>query len=165
FEWEALPNATHHVFELSRLASFSVLQMDTIVAGNTFTVTNLPEGVNYYWRVRAFNSHHFCTSISERFNFRTGEVTSIQENTGSSLRIYPNILKGTTALQIGGIAPNERNIRVRVLDLNGRVVQHEQSLMVIPNAISLHLKPLPSGLYLLQVEGEKTFSTTRIVVL
>lgn len=165
FEWEVVPNTTHYVFEMSRLASFAVLQMDTIVSSNSLVVDDLLEGRNYYWRIRAFNSHSFCTNISSRFSFQTGTLSSVESILRQDLSVYPNILTTGQSVTLEFDASSSQKINIRIMNLNGRIIQNtQQRIRVGENRIILQILDLSSGVYFIQLEGEHLFATSKLLI-
>jgi hypothetical protein len=89
-KWEKAENATHYVVELSRQPSFSTIEADYITDKTEIVLIGLKMNVNYYWRVRPFNSHSVGV-ISEKRKFLTTAASSIKSlNALDYFVIYPN---------------------------------------------------------------------------
>ena len=70
--WEAVPQATAYLVQVSRLNSFPPALTDNYLAGtNSLTTDTLLDNRTYFWRVRAFNGYHTCTAFSTRQSFIT----------------------------------------------------------------------------------------------
>ncbi len=162
FEWKGVPNATHYVFELSRIAAFSVLHLDTIVEGTSLEVTDLLNEKNYYWRIRPFNTHYFCTSLSERFAFKTGTVSSTQELDALEVQIYPSLLQSDGILTIAFNDETTQARQATIYNINGESVQTQR--FVCKNQFQMPLNNLEKGIYFVQLQSEKGSRTERVVV-
>ncbi len=71
--WEANPNASLYDVQVATDELFANIISAATVASNTYTVTGLTEGTNYFWRVLPKNSA--CSGVfSEASFFETGRV-------------------------------------------------------------------------------------------
>lgn len=165
FEWKNVPNATHYVFELSRFASFSVLQIDTIIEGTTFEISDLLDEKNYHWRVRPFNSHSFCTSLSERFGFETGTFSSTKEEELVDTKIYPSLLQQGSMVNIDFNSPKRQAVELVIYDINGQALDRlSLKTQIGENQFQLPLSNYPKGIYLIQLQSETGRRTERVLV-
>lgn len=69
YSWEPLSAATHYRFQLSEVAGFGTLSIDTLLTSTDITIANLTEQ-DYYWRVRAESttSNTFTDYSSRQFS-------------------------------------------------------------------------------------------------
>lgn len=163
FEWNAVPNATHYVFELSPILTFSALQIDTIVSTTSLEIGGLLNERRYYWRVRPFNSHTFCTDFSARFSFETGTVSSTHDWLDEEVRIYPNLLHSNDILSIEFGERVPENLLVNVLSIDGKLVHH-QTFTAARNELQVALPSLAKGVYYVHLESALGAKVERIVV-
>lgn len=70
FSWEEQSGADKYQLQLSTINDMRSLVIDTLVKGNSFTISNLAYNTTYYWRVKTVND--ICQSQwSEISNFTT----------------------------------------------------------------------------------------------
>jgi hypothetical protein len=87
-EWEAVPNATHYLVDVTFLPYFSVVYDQYIVEGNTFVLESLLSGKNYRWRVKPYNAFHTCANYSEEGRFSTGTPTACDRSEIIGTTVY-----------------------------------------------------------------------------
>ncbi|QES90334.1 T9SS type A sorting domain-containing protein [Rhizosphaericola mali] len=81
-------------------------------------------------------------------NSHISNVIQINNNGISSFKLYPN--PATNQITISGININDK---LRILDLNGRVVN---SIIVSSIPQNINISNLPSGIYILNIENKKS---------
>ncbi|RMG55739.1 MAG: T9SS C-terminal target domain-containing protein [Bacteroidetes bacterium] len=81
-----------------------------------------------------------------------GAFTSVAPEAELDLRVYPNPATQSVWLEPGAALAQ---VSVRLLDLTGRVVQPVQMWATLTERVSLDLRALVPGLYLLQVQDGK----------
>jgi hypothetical protein len=91
FEWEAVDHATHYLIQVSRLPSFAVNEVETVVTENRYLATDLTPGVTFFWRIRPFNFYSTCAGFSSFRNFKTGQATNVRSiaERSNDVKIYP----------------------------------------------------------------------------
>lgn len=120
-EWEPVPGATHYVVELTRIQQ--IVQFDYIVAGTSLWVDNLQNDRTYYWRVRPFNSHFFCTDMSEDATFITADITSTISVEGvDHWDIFPTKLDKERNITIKMETSSVLRLKFELLDISGKKV-------------------------------------------
>ncbi len=166
--WEAVPNATHYVVEISRLQNFPLTLTDSyLVNENALTVINLLDQKKYYWRVRAFNRQYFCGSYTEKESFETADFLSIdEESTLTAFEIFPSSLSPGSTVNIKVHSKNTFHGEIRLLNILGQPVEiSEVDFALGENNLALEIhENLPSGLYVLAIGGNGNFASKKIVV-
>jgi hypothetical protein len=108
----------------------------------------------YYYRIRQ-------TDIDGRYSF--SPVVKLKGGGGSSMMtVYPNPAQNEVVVTLS--ANSLQPIRVRVLDVNGRVLQSEQwTLQAGSTSRSLGVSTLAKGLYYIEVTGATLHQQTAII--
>jgi hypothetical protein len=95
FEWSAVDNADHYIFQLSKAENFNVIEVQQTLQDTVFVSGDLPLFTTYYWRITAVNESY--TMSSGVFTFKTGTPTAINELSGEhSIHSFPNPFKKET---------------------------------------------------------------------
>lgn len=171
-EWTPVEAASGYVVQVSRLPNFpsNFTTREYIVsgAGNT-VISDLENNRTYYWRVRAFNTQHFCTDFSASLSFVTTEVSADESVAKPGvLKIYPNPVSRQTTLHLQLAEGDLHNLdEVQLFDLSGRQLWRV-AMGEIPftnNTCSLNLPAsLQTGLYLLKVRGDQGLWVEKVLI-
>jgi hypothetical protein len=171
--WDAVPNASNYVIEVSKLASMNAAQVFTantnFINLNTqsFTAGYLPNGgIRLYWRVKPYNSHSFCAPTSATQSFLTGTVNSVSELANiSTLEVSPNPLSNRQDLRLSLATEKPFTAQVKMINLAGQVVRNEKRYFEAGNSVqTLSTQNLSSGLYFLTVETESGILNKKVVI-
>ncbi|MBP7272307.1 MAG: zinc-dependent metalloprotease [Saprospiraceae bacterium] len=164
-QWEAVPNAVNYVVQVSRFSNFDLMD-EYIVTTNEHTITNLLKDKYYYWRVRPFSSHSFCTTTSEKEKFKTAELTSTSIPYASLLfEVYPTVAVAEQALTITIAADNTENTTLQVLDVSGRILAEQKVVVANAEQSTRYAIPnLPKGIYFLRCQTAKGMGVAKFVV-
>ena len=125
--------------------------LDSQLVGNTI-----------YYRVKAFGyDGSFLYSNTEEVNLLNGDP----EIPEASFEVYPNpALKGESIF-ITYKTPNSGPLAVKIIDMKGRVVLEKGfNLQQIAGELTLPIKRVASGIYLLNIKTEEDNYTRRIVI-
>lgn len=168
--WEADPNATHYILQISPVTNFTVLTEDLVLTTNTFVSTILaPNRANYYWRVRAFNNGDFCGTYAAIGNFGTGEevyVNTFEPNSGNGVTISPNPFRNSDFLRldIDLAAYSIANITLR--DIQGRTIYRESGIEMQSGSQQhvLNTPDLTAGIYLITFETQQGIINKKLIV-
>lgn len=167
--WTAVPDATNYILEVSRFASFNPTFTETyLLTTNVFTLTNLVNNRNYFWRIRAFNRNSFCTKSSTTGIFRAGMPTTTPTDDlvdKVSLQIFPNPIASNQSLTIQAALPKSTRLNVRLYDLSGKLLQ-TAAYDVIAGANTLRFTPnyLPKGIYVMNLVTDEINIVERILI-
>jgi Secretion system C-terminal sorting domain/Peptidase M66 len=147
-EWTKIDNAKAYVVEVSRLSSFSGIDIEIITDKNFVNIKNLIADKTYYWRARAFNGYD-GGKTSERNSFVTTAATAVKGiDAVQVFSIYPNpVAEGNVTLAF----EMEKNITgtVTVNDIVGKIIfQQTQSFAAGEHHINIAVENLPKGLYI-----------------
>lgn len=94
-----------------------------------------------------------CTAISNELDVT---VVSVEEETLTDVLLYPNPAK--THIRIRSV---ERIQNLTIYDQRGKIVATQEHL---ENDAEIGVEMLPSGLYLLRIEGERQQQTLRLII-
>lgn len=167
-EWDAVPNATFYLVEVTRLPTFpNSITKSYIVDENLLTLDDLEVDKKYYWRVKAFNRLHFCTQLSGHESFETENLVAVNEiEELSSLSVYPTIIKAGASIQIEANANEQFAGNVQLFNNLGVLVSEELiHFSSGKNSMSFEVgEQLPSGLYFLSLNVKGRLVTERIII-
>jgi len=152
FEWEPVAQATKYMFQVSRLPTFSVLAVDTIVSTNTLILPELPIRLRYYWRILPYNNYSTCGSFSTRKSFLTAEETTSTVNlTESQISVSPTLLTQPGQLQIQVKDVVKADLRIELFDITGKLIIYHQTERNAGTDLQLFVEDNPPGIYTLRV--------------
>ncbi len=166
--WEEVENATFYSVEVSRVPTFAFAITDRYwTTTNHVILPDLDINRKYYWRVRASNSHYFCTSVSGSATFMTDEAVSTQfpENI-SKIIVAPNPVRTDGKVNIALEANEAMSLQISLFNnVGARVQQQAFEANSGLNQWSMQLdQQLPGGIYLLSVQTEKGIYTEKLIL-
>jgi hypothetical protein len=152
--WESVPNATHYVLQLSRFASFAVVEYNAIVSDTSVILTELLDGKTYYWKVKAFNQGYTCAPISPTESFETQDVTRTENiNSIEDFRIYPTVLESGQLLNIEIESRKNLAANLAIYNIAGqRVLQQNLDVNAGRNKAQIAIPTLSGGTYIIQIQ-------------
>ncbi|GJM32788.1 MAG: hypothetical protein DHS20C18_17890 [Saprospiraceae bacterium] len=166
--WDEVENAIFYSIEISRVPTFSSAITDKYWTSSTNLI--LPEldmDRTYYWRVRAANSHYFCTPRSESATFVTisPTATSFPANI-SRIVIAPNPVNKHGKINITLDANEQMPVEILLSNTIGARLQTQQFTANSGlNQWSIELDThLPGGIYLLSVQTSGGIYTEKVIV-
>jgi hypothetical protein len=130
FSWAPVDNVREYHIKISRNAAFTGPGVDDKKAATQVLVTNLQEGVPYYWQVRSVGQDGKESIESETYRF-----TVVPKGTGS------------LALELGDFVQMGHVIEVKGrTEPNARVMVNGQEAVVSSDGAFRHFtNPLPTG--------------------
>jgi hypothetical protein len=130
FSWSPVDNVKEYHIKINRNPSFSGPGVDDKKAATQVLVTNLQEGIPYYWQVRSIGQDGKESIESEIYRF-----TIVPKGTGS------------LALDVGDFVQMGHVIEVKGhTELNARVMVNGQEAVVASDGAFRHFtNPLPTG--------------------
>ncbi|HEV7521728.1 MAG TPA: hypothetical protein VGP89_11570 [Candidatus Angelobacter sp.] len=154
FSWGPVDNVREYHIKISRNASFTGPGVDDKKAATQVLVTNLQEGIPYYWQVRSIGLDGKESIESETYRF-----TIVPKGTG------------TLALELGDFVQMGHVIEVKGhTEPNARVMVNGREAVVAGDGAFRHFtNPLPSGENLITVTAQnekgKVHTETRSVTI
>jgi hypothetical protein len=154
FSWAPVDNVREYHIKISRNASFTGPGVDDKKAATQVLVTNLQEGILYYWQVRSIGQDGKESIESETYKF-----TIVPKGTG------------TLALEVGDFVQMGHVIEVKGhTEPNARVMVNGREAVVASDGAFRHFtNPLPSGENLITVTAQnekgKVHTETRSVTI
>ncbi|MBL7816169.1 MAG: zinc-dependent metalloprotease [Saprospiraceae bacterium] len=170
--WQAVPNATAYVVEISKSTSFfdsrvfiantNALNINKSMVANYFTAAN----TTYYWRVKPYNGYAACATPSVRQNFVTGLVSDVKELTEvSHFIIAPNPLSKTQNLQLAITTEKAFEAQIKLYNLTGQLVFSERRYFDEGDSVqTFSVLGLNDGFYTLYLESDKGVLTKKLVI-
>lgn len=165
-EWSPVPNATHYVLQVSRLASFAILELETVTTEASHTLGALVPNITYYWRVRPFNDWYACSPMSMRESFKPAVMSDIAEPNTDGWRCYPSLLSPGQPLWVQ--MPQHwlnNDVQCAVFDAAGRQMwQSAFQLNNLKNRLYLPSESWPLGIYRLVVASQNGLKTQSLLL-
>lgn len=163
--WEAVPNASYYVLQISRTASFSIVVKNLLLTKPEALIDSLTAGKNFWWRVRAYSNFDFCGAESAVGVFTTKSeiVASESLDRASNVTFYPN------PLTVGGKAfmnwshGSKMPESLQLLGINGAFVRNIP-FEAMQEGIMLEVPALNSGLYLIRATFPNQTIITKISI-
>lgn len=165
-EWEAVPNATHYIVQVSRLNSFSFIEYNALTTDTSVIVTNLQNQKNYYWRVKAFNQGYTCAPISPNATFTTDDISRTENlQVIEKFSIYPTILENGQQLNIKIESRERMDAQLILFNISGQqLLMNPLPLNVGENKSSIDLPNLVGGTYIIQIKTNEGVINEKIVI-
>ncbi len=170
--WDAVPNATGYVVEISKTPNF--LDSRVIVSATNalnLNPTVLPgylsvEGQAYHWRVKPYNNYVFCAAVSARQSFVSGILNATNEIVGvSSFDVSPNPLSKSQSLNLNITAEKAFDAQVKLYNVAGKLVHTEKRAFEAGfSTQTMAVSNLSAGLYILTLESANGVLNKKIVV-
>ncbi len=170
--WQAVPNATGYVIEISKAFNFFDSRI-FVATTNSLNITNAmapgyftTSGQNYYWRVKPYNNYVFCASVTARQNFVAGLVNGTKEISGiSNFEVFPNPLSNSQSLQLNITVETAFDAQVKLFTTAGQLIQSEKRRFEVGySSQNLSVSNLNNGIYILTIESEKGIINKKVVV-
>ncbi len=122
----------------------------------------LGDSISLAWKVEASFGNNAIDATNGPFNIKfvrefVSNIASIAQN---SIEIVPNPSKGLFSIKMSAF--NKSPFRVNVFDLNG--VLRKSYFQISGKSKEIDCKNLPSGVYILEVESDKTSITEKIII-
>ncbi|MFA7081298.1 MAG: leucine-rich repeat domain-containing protein [Bacteroidales bacterium] len=151
-------------FELSWQSdadNFSIYRNNVLVFSTTNTVfidTNVIDGTNYCYKVRAFDEDCEAESI-EICQVFTG-LNDIIDNP-IQITLYPNPTSSSSRLEIDNV---KGKVEITITDISGRVIQRMSTRANNKFETNLDLRNQSKGIYFINIITEKTKRTEKLVL-
>jgi hypothetical protein len=167
-QWQGVPNATRYLIDISRLANFPASLTNTYISYDISTVINdLLDDKKYYWRVRAFNAHHFCTETSATAYFRTINEVAVNEVDGlSSMQIFPTVINAGDGLNISISSQRIVEGEIQLVNSLGVLVSKKNHIYVLgENSLIFETREdYPAGLYFLVFRSGNSRLAEKVII-
>jgi hypothetical protein len=156
FVWQTVENADSYRLQISTGEVFETLFFDTLLTTVTYSIQDLPNQSDFYWRVLASNlAGEGEWSPSRKFSTL---ITGLQETEigKDGIVLYPNPTTGKFRV----LSSEFRVERVEVADLNGKILKTQQA----HNEMSFDIGRLQPGVYVIKIFTRDTIYS-RLVLL
>ncbi len=168
-EWEEVENADYYVVQISFLPNFPGPLTDEFltVDGNNIAIGSLFNDRTYYWKVQAYNSHTFCTEVSDVFEFETADLVATTEfENVLEASILPNPAQQGNEILIVSKSSQNKVIDLQLFDISGSLL-FETNTQLVAGTTTWTLPgsaALPAGTYILRMQSGDAFLSKRLVV-
>lgn len=126
--------------------------MDATSNTNTFTISNLAEGVSYEVRLQAVCADTIASEWSATMTFTTN--TGIEDYLFNSIALYPNPAKEYVDVHVNDYSL--RIQRIELLDVFGKILTTAE---VVENPMRLQVSGLADGMYFIRLQTNHGFVT------
>lgn len=150
----------NYIVQVSRLNTFGLLVVDTIVNGNSLMVSNLSAGRKYYWRVQPFSSHDFCTEQSTAYSFTVTEPTSTEKTTPPSVAIHQ--IDSYLKLKFGSTV-SIGDLDIEIKSISGQMVKRVSSHSKT-NELLIDVSSFSSGVYFIRIHQDEEILTFKTFI-
>jgi hypothetical protein len=162
FEWKTVTEAESYELQVALDSAFTnqVMRFSQIVEPK-FRVDSLEIGKTYYWKVIAKGKRP--SSESEIWKFTIKEDGDLIKANISPVNIktYPNPFKEKITLEFS--RPIEGEVSIQIFDNKGLSV-FEQKVNDINENLTIIIPPgLPSGMYVIKIQGFGVLESKRVV--
>jgi len=135
-------------------------QVTTTEGNDTIVLKITPNGARRYGKFKIIveASEVGGTAIEQRVfkvDMQNGPISAVEVNSDELVAIYPN-----PAENLVYINSLERNISIRIFDINGRSVYSADN---IDNSLPIYLTGLTKGIYFLKAQGNNLNKTFKLI--
>lgn len=171
FKWNKIANAKYYVVEIGLNSKFSpILYSQTIVDGSNLVMSkSLPNNMNLYWRVKAYNGWDVCQPFDNAqigvFHTKNLSYTNELEKT-TIIELLPNpVFSGTPAL-LNIQSTSGMDLSLKVCDAAGRLCYQSQiQVYTGDNQFEIPTAGLSAGTYSVFLQNEKGATVKRLAIL
>ncbi len=175
FNWSPVQGAKRYHLRISRFATFSSLNFDTIVSDTSFLYTGqliqryssvwlLKSNTNYFWSVKAVNDVSFCSGYSNSNFFTTGWSLGTKENDLDAAMVYPTVLTNGDRININLAKPSFSPVTIELFDLTGRLMTKSSSISTTATLSPFDPNVSKSGVYLLRITADNKVTNAKIII-
>jgi hypothetical protein len=167
FAWEPVPNATEYFLEISPLESFGFTLFRYIISETSYTTNEIPAGVDYFWRIRAYNNYYTCEEVTEPISFQTGSTLSAVEEISAvnQFMIYPNPVTASQSITAQIDLKETTDLEINLLSTTGAMIQSiARQLPAGTNRETINTQSLAPGIYFLQLRSDNQTSTKKLII-
>ncbi len=163
--WQKVPDAKGYIVQVSRLETFGVLDVDTLISANTFMTKKLLNDRNYFWRVRPYGNYGGCASFSSTGKFKTTASVAVNELQNEVfINVYPTLLDDNDVLHIQLLSKSVQDLKCSIYDINGRTVIPAQTFsMNGEQQLEIPMESLAKGMYFVEISNGKARFIQKIV--
>ncbi len=154
-DWNNTSNTTFYEIQYSTDVQF-VSPVSSTTTVSSAIINNLDFNTTYYWRVRS-NDGNSYSSWSVVWSFTTISNIGITEQV-VDFKMYPNPVNDRINIEFKGTS----NRQISLFDYVGNLVYHSETTSEL---VSLDVKMLKSGNYILKIQEETSVYTRKIVKL
>ena len=126
-----------------------------VLTGASLQVSALNAG-SYQFTYTASNG--VCADATTTITVDLNDCTGIDEPAASNFSVYPNPSTGLFTIEFEGVVSN---VKLSILDLNGRIV-YSQTL--VKNKTNVDLNTIANGVYTVVLISDDTVSSTKMIV-
>ncbi len=165
-EWAAVENATSYLVLVSKLSSFNASLTDVFITTQpNILIESLSDNKNYYWKVRPYNSHAFCTNYSAYETFHTENMVATQNiQWQGSIHLSPTFIHKGQTIQLAVEHLSTKEATIEIMNTTGQMIYKNQLPLQNKNIIPLP-ETITSGAYFLVVKSGTNQAVFRFLLL
>lgn len=170
-KWNKVPNATYYAVDVSLSASFgSIIYSQALIDGSSLVINRpMPNNINLYWRVRAYNGWDVCQPFDNAQTgvFRTKNLSATNElERSAAIVLIPNFAIAGAPVHLNIESAESMDLAVKICDAAGRLCYQSQSrLYTGQNQLEIPTNGLEAGAYSVFLQNEKGAIVKRLVIL
>ncbi len=166
FNWDAVPGATHYLFEIDRLDGFGFMPRYITTTNLSQTLTDLENDRTYYWRVLPFSDYRTCAGYSEVHSFMTSNSSAATEIASvENWLVRPNPVAKNANVVIEMNTNEAFDADVKVYSLTGQLLSTTNNTFANgASTLEVNTSDLNTGMYIISVQSAKGVMTQKVVV-
>jgi len=171
-DWDDVAEAEEYHVQVDNDFNFSSLDVDaTEVVPSELSLPTLLFGINYYWRVQAYNGCGW-SDWSDVRSFTPGEQTDVRQIAGDDLpenyilkQNYPNPFNSGTTIEFA--LPNARYVTIDIHNILGEKVETpvSRSMSAGYYSVTWDASDVPSGVYFYRLKAGDYTETRKMTLL
>ena len=155
------PGENGSIWEVSLIDGNDMRIDDATTEETHHQFTGLSESTDYVVKVRTkCDDGEYSDYVSVSFR-TTGEEEGIEDLANGFCTIYPNPTSSATTISVSGV---NGQVRISVVDMNGRVVTSETMECASDCAKTMDVEALAQGAYFVRITGENVNMVKKLIV-
>lgn len=152
FDWEVVPNAQYYYIEYDRSPDFDLDPKGMITEQNSISISHAwIAGLDYYWRVFAWNESYFCNTASNVQQFKVDVMSSSTSvNANNTIYLIPLVDNIRLDYQVG----NSEEISFSIYSIDGKkVFSNFLHLHSGSGILDVDVSDLQNGMFIVSIGG------------
>ena len=165
--WAELANAQFYQVQVSRLSTFGLLDVDTIVNAKTLTFSKFQNNRSYYWRVQPLSNWGACTTYSDKGTFKTSDFVGTKDfDANTKINVYPTLISDKQSLHIDIQSVDSQTFNIQLFDISGKQIFENKILENVSNIdFEIQTNTMAKGIYFLKINGLNGQYVQRLMLL
>jgi hypothetical protein len=166
--WDDVPGANQYFVQIARNSSFSLIIEEVLVTNSIYTSNILSAGINYYWRVKAFNEVSVCNNFSASRQFTTSSFTvnTKEALTSTAIKLQPNFTSEGQIVNLNIQTDAKIDATIRIVNVAGQVMKSIDNVtfQAGTHVHEIETQGLTPGVYIVNLQTANNQINERLII-